>query len=82
VTIYKHLFELVILNEDENYDPTKSSSEEDDGLEQMSYDMREGYSIGMMTKKGSEPIEDENQVRAELIAIGNDGSFFDPDPDE
>ena len=73
--VYKHIFEVTILNERQDYNPPLASGEDDDGLESMIYDITEGDSIGIVRKLGAEELEPE-QLRAELLAMGNDGDFF------
>jgi hypothetical protein len=66
--IFKHVFQVVVFNEDENYDP--------EDLVQVSYDITDGEAIGDFKRQSSNLVP-ANQVKVELVDIGNDGTFFD-----
>ena len=68
MTVYMHEFHVTVLSEDPVYDP--------ESLEQIHHDINEEHMIGELDHERSFPLE-PNQARAMLIAIGNDGTFFD-----
>lgn len=47
-------------------------------IEEVLYEMREGEAVGWETDRVTEPVAAE-QVPDELVALGNDGTFFDDD---
>lgn len=47
-----------------------------DDLDDVLYEMREGDAVGWETNRVTEPVA-ADQVEGELIALGNDGTFFD-----
>lgn len=53
----------------------------DHGIEEVLYEISEGDAVGWETGRGTVPV-DPKDVRDELIALGNDGTFFDEDEDE
>jgi hypothetical protein len=53
----------------------------DHGIDEVLYEMSEGDAVGWETGRDTVPV-DPNDVGAELIALGNDGTFFDEDEDE
>lgn len=50
-------------------------------IEEVLYEMREGEAVGWETSRVAEPVAAE-QVPDELVALGNDGTFFDDDDEE
>ena len=53
----------------------------DHDIEDVLYEIREGEAVGWETDRVTEPVAAE-QVPDELVALGNDGEFFDEDEDE
>jgi hypothetical protein len=56
----------------------------DEPLEDLSaaiYEASEGHAVGMGSHQTTVPVPD-SQVPAELVALDNDGSFFDDDLDD
>ena len=53
----------------------------DHDIEEVLYEMREGDAVGWETDRVTEPVPAE-RVCHELVALGNDGTFFDDDDDE
>lgn len=49
-------------------------------IEDVLYEMREGEAVGWETSRITEPVAPE-RVEQELIALGNDGTFFNTDDD-
>lgn len=47
-------------------------------IEEVLYEMREGEAVGWETGRVTETVAAE-QVPDELVALGNDGTFFDDD---
>jgi hypothetical protein len=45
-------------------------------LKDVLYEMDEGFAVGWQTGRVSETVP-ADQVETELIAVGNDGAFFD-----
>lgn len=50
-------------------------------IEEVLYETREGEAVGWETDRVTEPVAAE-QVPDELVALGNDGTFFDDDEEE
>lgn len=50
-------------------------------IEEVLYEMREGEAVGWETGRVTETVAAE-QVPDELVALGNDGTFFDDDEEE
>jgi hypothetical protein len=48
----------------------------DHDIEEVLYEMREGEAVGWETDRVTEPVP-ADQVSDELLALGNDGTFFD-----
>jgi hypothetical protein len=72
--IYKTTFKITVLTEDTPY--VLSPNDNDPfGLKALDYDICDGDFIGDIEDLGSEVIP-SNKVIDELLAIGNDGSFF------
>lgn len=65
--IYKHVFQIVVLNDRREYDP--------DELAFLAHDIADGDSFGEY-KRLSTDVVPSSQVADELVALGNDGSFF------
>lgn len=77
--IYKTKFTITVLSEDE---PFRTSGLDNDpfdllAIHQAIYD---GECIGSVKRLGSLVVPDD-RVEAELVAIGNDGTFFDTQDD-
>jgi len=67
--IFKHVFTVVVLSETDTL-PFES-------LEEIAYAITEGEDIGTWSQQSVDRLDDPDKIRDELIAIGNDGSFFD-----
>ena len=50
----------------------------DHGIDEVLYEMSEGDAVGWETDRDAVPV-DPKDVLGELIALGNDGTFFDDD---
>lgn len=70
-TVRMVVFKLTVLLEDSDRDRLDHMS-----LEQIASEMDEGSFIGMMSV-ASEAIVPPADIRKTLLALGNDGSFFD-----
>lgn len=70
MTIYKSTIKLVVLTEDEPLDPDLT-------LTGIDYEISEGPAIGGWGIEEVEELTDPERIRQELIAIDNDGTFFD-----
>ena len=70
--IYKHTFTVVVLTEDFTYDPD---------IETLAYDITEGDYIGEIINVKTIVVP-ADKVKDELVAIGNDGTYFDLGEDE
>lgn len=73
MTVYKNTITLVILSKDEPYNPDGMKD-----LNDIAYDLSDGDIIGTWWTESNEVVP-EDRVRDELIAVGNDGDFFDDD---
>lgn len=71
--IYKHVVEVVVLSEDESLERCLGSEWELSDLEQA---ISTGDCIGTYSHKETQELP-ADEVETELIAIGNDGTFFD-----
>lgn len=49
-----------------------------DDIEEVLYEIREGEAVGRETDRTIEPVP-ADLVSDELVALGNDGTFFDDD---
>jgi hypothetical protein len=74
MAVYKHTFIVTVLTDgDPGYNPY--------ALEVLAYDISDGEHIGDFSKQ-SVDIVPSDKVADELIAIGNDGTFFDYEDDD
>ena len=72
--IYKHTIQVTVLS---NYSNPASVFGKDWGLADVAHEIDEGDAIGSTEVTKTEKIEGAVAIRKELLAIGNDGSFFD-----
>jgi hypothetical protein len=72
--VTSHLFQILVLapNDGREYDPS---------LEQLAYDIREGDCIGSFEKADTQDLKPEEVIPL-LFDIGNDGTFFQDEPEE
>jgi hypothetical protein len=68
-TVYKHVFTLIVYSEG---DPLNNEWDMDDIM----YEMDTGCLIGYTKLESVEAVPPE-RVKEDLLAIGNDGTFFD-----
>lgn len=66
--VYKTTFEVVVFSQE-------PLTQEHD-LADLAYEMSEGDMIGAYKTVKVETITDSEELNKELVAIGNDGSFF------
>lgn len=72
--IYKHTVQVVILSEDESLEKALGSDEWD--LSAIEAAISDGDCIGTYSHEETQEVP-ASEVKMELIAIGNDGTFFD-----
>lgn len=71
MTFHKHTFVVTVLTDDNpDYDP--------ESLEALGYDISEGEYIGDFRKVSTVEVT-KAELHQELVALGNDGTFFDYD---
>lgn len=69
--IVKTTITITVLHRDDN-------AMTDHDIEEVLYEMRDGEAVGWETGRVTEPVPAE-KVYDELVALGNDGEFFDDD---
>jgi hypothetical protein len=72
--IYKHTIQVVILSEDESLEKALGSDEWD--LSAIEAAISDGDCIGTYSHEETQQVP-ATEIEIELIAIGNDGTFFD-----
>ncbi len=73
--VYKTILRVTIYSQDPS--PVESA-----GLEELGRAIDTGDDIGDVVVLSRRTLTDPKQIRSELLSIGNDGMFFQPDEDE
>lgn len=71
--VYKHVVKVVILSETASLEECLG---DEWNLQDIEYAITDGDCIGMTSHESTEIVADDD-VENELIAIGNDGTFFE-----
>lgn len=76
MTIYRTVFQVEVFSDG----PYVASHRDDDpfGLKDIDYSISEGDCIGNVEEISSEEVPTD-KIEAELVRIGNDGTFFERD---
>lgn len=81
--ISKTTFTFTVLHRaDEPFEEGNEDSWDDNPLGEALARSWDGHAVGRITKQETRDIELPETVRSELVALGNDGEFFDDDLDE
>jgi hypothetical protein len=81
MAIYKTVFKITVLSE-EPFDEGGASDDNDPfDLSAINYAITEGDCVGQVTQDSCVLVP-PSEVEAELLALGNDGSFFRGEEDE
>lgn len=74
--VQKHRIEVVVLSRREDSNYIRNASEDERGLERIEQEISTGSCIGTVRYLGCEDVPEES-LEEELLAIGNDGDFFE-----